>query len=53
MTANAMQGHRELCLAAGMDNSISKPGRVADLKAVLHEVADRNGDLVAVAASPE
>jgi CheY-like chemotaxis protein len=37
MTANAMQGDRELCLAAGMDNYISKPIRIADLKPALDE----------------
>jgi CheY-like chemotaxis protein len=37
MTANAMQGDRELCLAAGMDSYISKPLRIADLGSVLDE----------------
>jgi signal transduction histidine kinase/CheY-like chemotaxis protein/HPt (histidine-containing phosphotransfer) domain-containing protein len=41
MTANAMQGDRELCLASGMDDYMSKPIRVEELVAALERGTPR------------
>ena len=45
MTANAMAGDREMCLAAGMDDYITKPIRVDQLVEALHQVSARQGSL--------
>ena len=41
MTANAMQGDREMCLAAGMDDYVTKPIRVDQLVKALEQVTPR------------
>jgi signal transduction histidine kinase/DNA-binding response OmpR family regulator len=41
MTANAMQGDRELCMAAGMDDYVTKPIRVDQLVEALTRVTAR------------
>jgi CheY-like chemotaxis protein len=46
MTANAMQGDRERCLAAGMDDFLAKPATAADL----YDAIDRAMAQAAVAA---
>ena len=51
MTASAMEGDRERCLAAGMDDYISKPLRPDQLDAVLERWLGHTGAPVASAAS--
>ncbi|MBT9506614.1 response regulator [Rhodoferax sp.] len=44
MTANAMEGDRDSCIAAGMDDYISKPIEPAVLQQLLQQYASDHGD---------
>jgi signal transduction histidine kinase/DNA-binding response OmpR family regulator/HPt (histidine-containing phosphotransfer) domain-containing protein/PAS domain-containing protein len=51
MTANAMQGDREMCLAAGMDDYVSKPIRIENLVGALSKSRPLGGGQEAVGQS--
>jgi CheY-like chemotaxis protein/HPt (histidine-containing phosphotransfer) domain-containing protein len=57
MTANTMQGDREACLEAGMDDYVGKPIRVGELQAALERTGtwlrERGGSGIETASSLE
>ena len=42
LTAHAMKGDRERCLAAGMDAHVAKPIRAEELWQVIHSLAHKD-----------
>jgi CheY-like chemotaxis protein len=45
MTASALKGDREICLAAGTDGYISKPTRIGAIREALEDCSKWDGDL--------
>jgi signal transduction histidine kinase/DNA-binding response OmpR family regulator len=48
LTAHAMKGDRERCLARGMDGYVSKPIQMSELMGALDALGPRTGEVVAV-----
>jgi signal transduction histidine kinase/HPt (histidine-containing phosphotransfer) domain-containing protein len=53
MTAQAMQGDREKCLAAGMDDYLAKPIRPKDVRAVIERWSSQSAPAAPVAPAPK
>jgi HPt (histidine-containing phosphotransfer) domain-containing protein len=53
MTANAMQGDRDKCIAAGMDDYVSKPVQLADLRRALEKWNGASGFKPVLPSKPE
>jgi len=52
LTAHAMKGDRERCIAAGMDGYLSKPIRAQELDDILDKYVARHGEAAGPAEAP-